>query len=225
MTNSECCNCCMTEQRNKTFLANRPRQQNVWFWISSQYHEQGKRGKRGKAAGRDRIKAEFLKAAPRATRELLLKLLNLIFRTNVVPKSWCIGILNLIHKEGSKDDPDNYRGICIGSVLSKTLSTMMNVRLTKFVSERDILHKEQIGFTENNCAPDHPHHQSNHKQVCWRFSGVTARMHSLMWGWQMLMLPANKTAPLNQYSRNTKQRRSAPTTAEWWKWSMAHLHH
>ena len=75
--------------------------------------------KRGKAAGRDRIKAEFLKAAPRATRELLLKLLNLIFRTNVVPKSWCIGILNLIHKEGSKDDPDNYRGICIGSVLKQ----------------------------------------------------------------------------------------------------------
>ena len=96
-----------------------------------------------------------MKAAPKETRELLLKLLNLIFRTNVVPKSWCIGILNLIHKEGSKDDPDNYRGICIGSVLSKTLSTMMNVRLTKFVSERDLLHKEQIGFTENNRAPDH----------------------------------------------------------------------
>ena len=32
---------------------------------------------------------------------------------------------------------------------------MMNVRLTKFVSERNLLHKEQIGFTENNRAPDH----------------------------------------------------------------------
>ena len=104
--------------------------------------------KRGKAAGRDRIKAEFLKAAPKEIRELLLKLLNLIFTRNIVPKAWCIGILNLIHKEGPKDDPDNYRGICIGSALSKTLSTMMNVRLTNFVSERNLLHKEQIGFTE-----------------------------------------------------------------------------
>ena len=111
--------------------------------------------KRGKAAGRDRIKAEFLKAAPKEIRELLLKLLNLIFRTNVVPKSWCVGILNLIHKEGPKDNPDNYRGICIGSALSKTLSTMMNVRLTKFVAERNLLYKEQIGFTEKNRAPDH----------------------------------------------------------------------
>ena len=32
---------------------------------------------------------------------------------------------------------------------------MMNVRLTNFVSERNLLHKEQIGFTEKNRAPDH----------------------------------------------------------------------
>ena len=59
----------------------------------------------------------------------------------------------MIHKEGSKDDPDNYRGIC--SALSKTLSTLMNVRLTNYVTERNLLHKEQIGFTEKNRAPDH----------------------------------------------------------------------
>ena len=128
---------------------------NASYSIEELDHVIDKLLKRGKAAGRDRIKAEFLKAAPKEIRELLLRLLNLIFRTNVVPKSWCIGILNLIHKEGSKDNPDNYRGICIGSALSKTLSTMMNVRLTKFVSERNILHKEQIGFTEKNRAPDH----------------------------------------------------------------------
>ena len=111
--------------------------------------------KYGKAAGIDRIKAEFLKAAPKTIREMLLRLINRIFSTGIVPKGWCIGILNLIHKEGSKDNPDNYRGICISSALSKTLSTMMNVRLTKYVTERDMINKGQIGFTEKNRAPDH----------------------------------------------------------------------
>ena len=63
--------------------------------------------------------------------------------------------MSVIHKEGSKDDPDNYRGICIGSALSKTLSTMMNVRLVNFVRERNLLHEGQIGFQEKNRAPDH----------------------------------------------------------------------
>ena len=106
--------------------------------------------KYGKAAGYDRIKAEFLKAAPKTIREIILRLMNKILASGIVPKGWCIGILNLIHKEGPKDNPDNYRGICISSALSKTLSTMMNVRLTNYISERKLVDKGQIGFTEKN---------------------------------------------------------------------------
>ena len=76
--------------------------------------------------------------------------MNKILASGIVPKGWCIGILNLIHKEGPKDNPDNYRGICISSALSKTLSTMMNVRLTNYISERKLVDKGQIGFTEKN---------------------------------------------------------------------------
>ena len=32
---------------------------------------------------------------------------------------------------------------------------MMNVRLNKYVTERNMIHKGQIGFTEANRAPDH----------------------------------------------------------------------
>ena len=125
------------------------------FIIEELNHVIDKLLKYGKAAGYDKLKVEFLKAAPQTIRELLLRLINKIFSTSLVPKGWCIGILNLIHKEGPKDNPDNYRGICISSALSKTLSTMMNVRLTKYIAERDIIDKGQIGFTEKNRAPDH----------------------------------------------------------------------
>ena len=81
--------------------------------------------------------------------------MNLILKTTVVPKSWCLGIITPIHKEGTRDDPDNYRGICIGSALMKVLSNMMNSRLTKYVHENNLINKEQIGFKADNRTSDH----------------------------------------------------------------------
>ena len=64
-------------------------------------------------------------------------------------------MISPVHKEGPKEDPDNYRGICIGSALSKVLSTMMNQRLTDYAEENNMIDKSQIGFQTNNRAPDH----------------------------------------------------------------------
>ena len=92
--------------------------------------------KRNKAAGRDKILTEFIKAAPENIRKLLLRLLNIIYKTSIVPKDWCLGIINPIHKEGPKDDPDNYRGICIGSILSKILSTYAHEQQTCWILQQ-----------------------------------------------------------------------------------------
>ena len=108
-----------------------------------------------KASGKDKLLAEFLKASPESTRELVLKMINLIYSTNIVPKSWCLGIITPIHKEGPKDDPDNYRGICIGSALSKVLSSMMNKRLTDYTQANGMINKAQIGFETLNRTSDH----------------------------------------------------------------------
>ena len=108
-----------------------------------------------KAAGLDRLLTEFIKASPDSMRKLLLRMINTIYSTNIVPKSWCLGIITPIHKEGPKDDPDNYRGICIGSALSKVLSTMMNERLTKYAKDNKMIDKSQIGFTSENRTSDH----------------------------------------------------------------------
>ena len=56
--------------------------------------------KRNKAAGMDKILAEFLKASPESIRKLLLRLFNIIFKAALVPKCWCLGVINPIHKEG-----------------------------------------------------------------------------------------------------------------------------
>ena len=108
-----------------------------------------------KVAGKDKLLMEFLKASKKPTRELLLKMINTIYSTNIVPKSWCLGIITPIHKEGPKDDPDNYRGICIGSAFSKVLSTMMNQRLTDYAKANNMVDKAQIGFESQNRTSDH----------------------------------------------------------------------
>ena len=54
--------------------------------------------KRNKAAGRDKILAEFIKASPDSIITLLLSLLNIIYKTAIVPKDWCLGIITPIHK-------------------------------------------------------------------------------------------------------------------------------
>ena len=108
-----------------------------------------------KAPGYDNILIEFLKASTDKTRKLLLRMMNEILKTTLVPKEWCIGIIMPIHKEGPKEDPDNYRGICVGSALMKTLSTMMNSRLVKHTQDNNLINKEQIGFKADNRSADH----------------------------------------------------------------------
>ena len=114
-----------------------------------------KKLKNGKAAGLDKLISEFLKASPEAIHKLILRLINKIYYIHIVPKEKCRGYITPLHKEGAKDDPDNYRGICISSALTKLICTMMNTRLNEYLEENDVLNKEQIGFITNNRCPDH----------------------------------------------------------------------
>ena len=114
-----------------------------------------KKLKNKKAAGLDKLTSEFLKASPVRVQRLILRLLNRILASGIVPKEWCLGVINPIHKEGCKADPDNYRGICISSALTKLLSTMMNTRLITFLEENKALDKAQVGFTNDNRTSDH----------------------------------------------------------------------
>ncbi len=111
--------------------------------------------KNGKAADHDRLINEFLKAAPERIRKLLLSLINTIYRTTIIPKSWCLGMISPVHKDGSKENPDNFRGLCIGSALMKVLCIMMNKRLNIHCQENKLIDKNQIGFTSECGAPDH----------------------------------------------------------------------
>ncbi len=42
-----------------------------------------------------------------------------------------------VHKAGSASDPNNYRGICIGSCMGKFFMLILNTRLNNFLAENE----------------------------------------------------------------------------------------
>ena len=108
-----------------------------------------------KAVGKDRIANEFLQQASPALLQLLLNYMNLNIRTGLACKNWCFGLISLIHKEGPKDDPNNYRGICIMNALLKVLCTLLNKRIPEYCEEQNLINIAQIGFEKNSRASDH----------------------------------------------------------------------
>ena len=100
-----------------------------------------KRLKLGKAVGIDVISNEMLRLGFPYLKECLLKLFNPIVEANLVPSDWCMGLISPIFKSDDKLVPDNYRGICIISCLSKLFLLILNDRLSYFLNTHYIISK------------------------------------------------------------------------------------
>ena len=112
--------------------------------------------KNNKSEGVDYIKNEYIKNCPLNVVELIVKLFNLILRTGHVPHDWSVGLIVPIYKKkGSPLDPNNYRGITLLSCLGKLFTMCINVRLTKFVTDRGVIGEEQAAFREGYSTMDH----------------------------------------------------------------------
>ena len=79
----------------------------------------------------------------------------MILESGVVPESWSIGVITAIYKnKGSKDNPDNYRGITLLSCISKLFTSLVNYRLTLYLDAYSLLGEEQTGFREGYSTID-----------------------------------------------------------------------
>ena len=61
--------------------------------------------------------------------EILLVLLNEIFNTDCFPDNWANSIRLPIHKSGSMNDPNNFRGISLIDILNKIIPGILYGRL------------------------------------------------------------------------------------------------
>ena len=114
-----------------------------------------KKMKRSKSSGYDNINIEFIKLSTERILKLILSFLNLTLREGLITSSWCLDIITPIHKEGTKSNPDNYRGISIMNSLLKILCTLMNNRLDEYVQQTNLINQAQIGFKKYSRTSDH----------------------------------------------------------------------
>ena len=87
--------------------------------------------KNNKATFSDKIKNEMIKAGLSSLMPIYKKLFNLVLNSGSFPDSWCQGLITPIFKSGKKDDPSNYRGICVASCLGKLFCSVLNHQLRK----------------------------------------------------------------------------------------------
>ena len=107
-----------------------------------------KKMKNKKAEGTDKIANEMIKHFPDKILDVILHLFNTFLESRKIPAEWCEGLIAPIYKENEKNNPDNYRGICISNALLKCLCLMLNTRLKKFFAKNNLIAKEKIDFRE-----------------------------------------------------------------------------
>ena len=111
--------------------------------------------KKNKASGYDNINSQFLKLSTERIFRIILTFLNLTLTESMITSNWCLDIITPIHKEGTKSNPDNYRGICMMNSLLKHLCTMMNNRLDEYTEQTNLINHGQIGFKRHSRTSDH----------------------------------------------------------------------
>ena len=73
--------------------------------------------------------------------DLLQQLFSVIWREEIVPPQWREGLIVNLFKKGDKEDPGNYRGITLLSVVGKVFYKTLNDGLVKHLDEGQALHE------------------------------------------------------------------------------------
>ena len=110
--------------------------------------------KNSKTGGSDGIVGELLKYGGFGMVDLLEQLFSVIWQEEIVPRQWREGLIVNIFKKGDREDPANYRGITLLSVVGKVFCKILNNRLVQCLDKEGALHEGQAGFRINRSCMD-----------------------------------------------------------------------
>ena len=107
------------------------------------------------APGVDKIAATLMCTGKKHLIPLYISLFNKIFSAAYYPIMWTQNFLKPIFKKGENWDPNNYRGIAIGSALAKLFSLILLERLEESIKKLQPISVNQIGFRKGHRTADH----------------------------------------------------------------------
>ena len=133
--------------------------------------------KNNKGAGPDKMINEFFIHGANILLPYFDVLFNTIFSNGYFPQDWSLGEIIPLHKKGSINNVDNYRGITLLSTLGKLFTRILNNRLTGWAEEYGIYVEAQAGFREAMGTTDHifslhgliSHYLNNNKKLFCAF--------------------------------------------------------
>ena len=114
-----------------------------------------KKLKNNKSSADDMLKNEMIKSALPILNKQIVEIFNIIFKAGKFPHSWTQGIIVPVHKQGSKFDANNYRGITLSSCFGKLFCHILNDRISQYLDNISFLKPEQAGFRKNFRTTDH----------------------------------------------------------------------
>ena len=89
---------------------------------------------------------KFLKIVNPVVTPTLTKLLNRMIFEKTVPSSMKVSKVIPLFKNGTRQDPTNYRPIAITPIFSKVLEKILETRILKFFDKYNVLNTNQYGF-------------------------------------------------------------------------------
>ena len=111
--------------------------------------------KNNKSASFDMVTNEMLKSSMPALLDPIFALFKTMIESSIYPSSWKVDILSPIHKKGTKDNPDNFRGIAVASHFGKLFNTILKNRLDEFCETNEIINPAQISGRKGARSADH----------------------------------------------------------------------
>ena len=97
-----------------------------------------------------------------ASKDILLRYFNLVWKVGEVPSIWRHGIIVPILKLGKvKSDPISYKPIALTSNLCKLMERWVTFCLTRFLEKYDLLNRNQSGFHSKRNTMDQLLRSSN----------------------------------------------------------------
>ena len=105
-----------------------------------------KKLKNNKTGGTDGLVGELLKYGGSGMVCLLEQLFSVVWHEEAVPRQWREGLIVNLFKKGDREDPGNYRGITLLSVVGKVFCKVLNNRLVQCLDKEGVLHEGQAGF-------------------------------------------------------------------------------
>ena len=118
---------------------------------------------------------EMLKHLPDKAKKFLLKIMDKIWETGILPKDWKISIIVAV-KKPNKDafQATSYRPIALTSCVCKLVEKMINTRLVWHLESKGLISPCQFGFRKNRSTLDPLMRLTNQKQ-----QGFTKRCQTI----------------------------------------------